>query len=279
MKKQPSGERRMRKKYYYIINDNLLKILKKYDLQPENENITALYSDAEYWEAIKSDFQSSNIDFLRVELEFTEAELAESSWLSMRSTWHWEYPQPKSRFKEFTYGNGNFCNTCGAIFTQQGMFKTRKAPSWRKSHFLQLNWVDDELFVKQETYDLLIKENFKQLDCLPVVHGKENETLDNIVQLKIDSMLEPGLMNDDTIEHICKTCNSKKHFMRGENKMVFKENIFRNVSGDIYKTSERFGSPDLHVAARIIVISNKLYSFIRNMQLDARLEFQPIDCI
>ncbi len=269
----------MQRRYCYILNENTVRILRKHSIQFEDGNIIALNDDAGYWESISMDFQSNNIKFIRVELEFTEDELNNSDWLRMRSSWHWEYPQPENTFKEFTYGKGNFCEKCGAKFSQVRPFKLKKAPSWQKKNFLQLNWVDDEIFVKRETYDLLLESGFKGLDYFPVVRGRENNIIDNIVQLKTENLLEPGLMNEEAVEHNCEVCHAKKFYLRGENKTIYSKESFGNGESDIYKSNERFGSPDLHIAARQIIVSNRFYKFMCDMRLDFQLEFQPVDCV
>ncbi len=83
---------------------------------------------------------------------FTRHELDAAEWLEMHALGHHGYPQPEDDFGYFdaSYDLSNFCRICGIGAVQNAPLRLRAEPKAPHSQFLQLNWVFDEFFIRNE---------------------------------------------------------------------------------------------------------------------------------
>ena len=92
---------------------------------------------------------------------------------------------------------------------QRAPFRFRAEPKTRRSHFLQLNWVFDELFVRPAVRDILEKAHVSGIAFGRVVLHKTGRPLESIVQLLVPTLLPPGLAVDGLQPVTCKPNNEE----------------------------------------------------------------------
>lgn len=94
---------------------------------------------------------------------------------------------------------------------QKEPFRIKAAPRWSKRAFLQLNWVPDELFVRGDIYESVIKP-FGILSN-PVIHHSSGKAFENIVQLMIDEEICVDLAGRrQTLSGNCKRTKAESQF-------------------------------------------------------------------
>jgi hypothetical protein len=120
------------------------------------------------------------------------------------------YPQPQDvyAYKKATYDLSNACRQCFAGAKQKAPFRMKKSPAWGRRSILQMNWVDDEVFVKPEVYDAIFRP--LGVGFWPVVLHKTGAALDNVVQLSIDSLADINV-DRTPVEHTCSQCGRKSY--------------------------------------------------------------------
>lgn len=218
-------------------------------------------------------------------LPFTEGvysrkEMEQAEWFVLRSKWRWEYPQPAGDggFYHITYSDKDYCKECGSGLVQIDSFRVKKTPNWKKKNFLMLNWIEDELFLSDNAKGILSNSNLKGFQFIDVVKPRIETKLEDFNQLKVNSILSPGIQDqDNTIREIikCKKCGIVKYALTGRG-LVYKKSIFQN-DVDIVNSFEVFGWG--HGAPRGIFVNQKFYQVIVNNGLEKNLEFVPIKLI
>ncbi|MEA5018045.1 MAG: hypothetical protein VB009_04945 [Erysipelotrichaceae bacterium] len=216
-----------------------------------------------------------------IDAVYTKAEFDKAKWLSIRSKFRFEYPQPEDDFtyKKYTYDNNNGCGSCGCGLVQKESFRVNKAPKWGKRHFLMLNWVEDELFVNTLAKDCINIKDIRGFRYLDVINHKKNTKFDDFYQMYVEKILDPGMTNlEQSVKLVrkCDTCNSVKYICTGRG-ISFKKEVFENIDTDIIKSYERFG--DGHMCASEIIVSKKLFDMIKSNNLDKDLVFEPITLV
>ena len=65
------------------------------------------------------------------ETKFSKSECAVAEWLTMRSQWHYDYPQPENQYTKVTYAEDSLCanRDCGIGLIQQDCFRLKKDPN------------------------------------------------------------------------------------------------------------------------------------------------------
>ena len=230
-----------------------------------------------HWSHISSHLESHHL-FCLSDTIFSKQELADAEWLSMRSKWHFGYPQPEDAFKyeAITYIKDRICKTCSRDLVQQDAFRLKKTPNWGKRHFGEVFWVEDEMFLRDEVVDIFKKENISGIFFGVVKNKTGKETLLNINQLIIPYILDEGIDEKQTLLKkisVCAQCGRKKYLHSGIGPLVFNKKVFVNAP-DIVKTGEVFG--DGHFASRYILIRQKVYQTIIKYHLERGLEFSPL---
>lgn len=115
------------------------------------------------------------------------------------------YPQPESNFAYITktYDTSNACKTCNIGLTQKDEFRFAKEPHAKNNQFLGLNWVFDQVFVRQLVKDVFEQENVSGIDfSRPVLH-KTSLPMDGIYQLRVNNLLTSGLLTENLNPEIC----------------------------------------------------------------------------
>lgn len=258
----------------YILNSNI---------QYKHGEILSVVDISEndpHWEELSRLLKLDNNTYLS-ETKFSKEELCSAEWLTVRSQWYYDYPQPEDhyRYTELTYSKEHSCSDCGMGLVQQDSFRFKRTPKWGKRNFCMTNWVYDELFVSPKAKELLESSDLKGVSFLNVLNKSGREVLADIYQMQIPYILRKALeTSSDRIKKIsnCPICDKRKFLSNGRGKFEFKKEIFLNAP-DFVKSAEQFGSG--LIASRLILVSQKAYRFIVENKLDSSLVFEPIDLV
>jgi hypothetical protein len=216
-----------------------------------------------------------------VDVIYTKEEFEKAQWYSMRSKFRFEYPQPDDSFsyKSQTYDNSQYCSDCGCGLKQKDSFRLNRDPQWGQRHFLMLNWVHDELFTSTIAKECLINERITGIKFMDVLNHKKNTTFDDIHQIYIDKILEPGLVDlEQSVKEVlgCSSCGKTKYIGSGRG-ITYRKDVFSGVNLDAVKSFETFG--DGLMCSRKIFVSKKLYQVLKNNKLDKDIAFAPIQFV
>ena len=214
-----------------------------------------------HWPELSRLLKLENNTYLS-EIKFSKEELLSAEWLTVRSQWHYDYPQPENGYKELTYSSKHYCPECGIGLVQQDSFRFKRTPKWGRRNFCMTNWVYDEFFVSPKAKELLESSGLNGFDFVGVLNKSGKENLLDIYQMQISNILPEGII--DTSEHIreilnCSVCQKRKLLRNRRSEFKFKKEIFENAI-DFVKSYERFGSE--LIASRLIFISQKAYRFL-----------------
>lgn len=242
--------------------------------------IAYLCEEDEWKEELYCILREENIISI-IDVIYTKEEFERAQWYSMRSKFRFEYPQPEddSSYEKLTYDNSKYCSGCGCGLKQKDSFRMNKAPQWGQRHFLMLNWIEDELFSNSIAKECLINEKISGIEFMDVVNHKKNTTFDDIHQIYIDKILEPGLVHlEQSVKEVlkCSRCGKTKYIGSGRG-FTYRKDAFEDVDLDVVKSFETFG--DGHMCARLIFVSKKLYQLLKNNKLDKDIAFEPIQLV
>lgn len=191
--------------------------------------------------------------------EFTREELREAPFVRHVGDWQEQYPEPKSGgYLEGTYDLANYCSYCGVGKRQKAPFRIKKEPNWKSRSFMQLHWVDDELFTRPQVW----KTFFQPLgiDSLPVLHHGTGKPLESVVQLLIPQTAPVDTSALEFFE-VCKICGAKKFLgpRRGFDPSITPPN------GHAFKSDVWWGGG--YHAYKTIYFSRELYGRIAEAKL------------
>lgn len=226
---------------------------------------------------------------------FTRKEIEEAEWLEARAKGHHGYPQPEEDFGyiEQTYDTAGYCPRCGIGGVQKGPFRLRAEPKIEHSHFLQLNWVLDELFIRPEVSSVMKETKITGISFVrPILHAS-NQPSQRIIQMKIDAVLPAGPdtsgmqsitctpgneESKDTVGRILKPrlmpyCHRIKYQRMKRGPFRFASNAFAGAP-DVVKSAEWFGSGAS--AHRLILVSRRFREMVSRMQWRG-ISFEPIE--
>lgn len=249
----------------------------------EGEDVAAIdiHSEDPHWPWI-TDYAATHNMVCLFDMEFTKKELREAEWLSVRTTWRYGYPEPSDdyKYKDITYTKDSYCNNCGTGLTQIDCFRIKKTPKWGQRHFYAPFWIEDEFFISETAKALLEHSNLNGITFLPVKNKKGTETLADVWQMVIPTVLEDGLIEDDSFLKkvtLCPCCGKKKYCKNGKAKVMYYKRIFQGAP-DFIKSGDCFGGMPKS-SCREIIISQKAYRFLVDNKLDKGLLFYPIALI
>jgi len=177
----------------------------------------------ERWHDIRKfiDNYSSDITDFQGGTCFTEAEIENADFFTLRPARTFGYPQPTDNFayQNITYDSTDACRECGAGFIQVSPFLIKRNPKWGRYNITQLGWVYDEYFVSASLKSQLEKETIK-FNFRPVYKYRKkftSEQLDDIFQLKITQSVDLDMSNETAAIELCDACKQKKynHHTRG----------------------------------------------------------------
>lgn len=187
--------------------------------------------------------------------KFAKEELEGAELLTLEPSWHWSYPQPEKDFAyvNITYDTTDYCLKCHLGGKQKAPFRVLRQPGWsNKRNILQLNWVFDEYFVTRKAYN----ELFEPLGIgnWEVVKHRDGSGLDDMVQLRIDTIASAPLNLEGVPSKVCDQCKriTFEPVMRGPSPS------FNGYPGDaiIMKSQEYFGG----APHREVIITRGLYT-------------------
>lgn len=255
--------------------------LKKNNIMFESDELVSVLNmteDDPWWNEVK-DFIGKELVTDLPETIFSTEELNRAEWLTMRSCWHYSYPQPEDRYKDVTYDSG-YCQKCGCGLVQKDAFRIKKAPNWGRRHVFQLNWVFDELFLSNTARGIFESADISGISFREVKNKSGEEIVSDVHQLVISHILPAGIVTkgkrsiDDVYD--CSSCKTKKYHPTGIGMLAFDRYIFDNAP-DIVKTGEEFGWGC--GADRIIIVNQKVYQIIKQNKMDRSLVFEPIELV
>ena len=217
-------------------------------------------------------------NFYISENKFSKEEFFSAEWLTVRSQWYYDYPQPENNYRRVTYMEEQLCSNkdCGMEEVQKDSFRFKRTPKWGKRNFCMTNWVYDELFISTRAKELMESSDLQGVSFLQVKNKNGSDTLADVFQMQIPYVLPEGiadLTNRITEVYDCPVCGRRKFLSNGKGQFVFKKEAFDNAP-DFVKSAERFGSG--LIASRLILVSQKAYRFITENKLDSSLVFEPI---
>jgi hypothetical protein len=229
----------------------------------------------------------------QVGTEFSKEEENNSDWF-MLSTGYFGYPQPEDTYFEMTYSIEDVCFQCKIGKKQINPFRFRSEPKAKHSQFLGLNWIFDEIFVREKVIEAFAKENLPGIRFSSPVFNKTQAPLETIKQLHVDTVLDPGLITDNLNFEICqkpidkkqiefykknnpdyldkKFCGQKKYNYPMRGAMTLKKELFKNKP-DFVRTFEWFGSGSS--SSRPILISKRVREIILKEKLRGAF-FRPV---
>ena len=219
--------------------------------------------------------------FCTTETIYSKKELSSAEWLHIWCSWRNGYPQPEKKFgyEETTYSKELYCDNCGCGLKQTGLFSIKKTPNWGKRHFMELNWIGDELFVSNHAKDILQSYSFSGMTFKHVASKNGVSICEDVNQIEIAHLLEWGIDEKETLFKKvadCPKCRKRKYVLSGRSPIAYQREVFLNAP-DIVKTKEFFG--DGQYAARLILVRQKVYQALIENQLDRNLIFEPIQLI
>jgi len=109
-------------------------------------------------------------------------------WFQIHARGHHGYPQPEDDYQVATYET--VCLRCGRHGPQLSPFRMRKRILAPNSHFIQLNWVFDVLFVHPDVVERMKYHGLRGFSVLPVLNTKGTEELPHRVQLLLDTVVD-----------------------------------------------------------------------------------------
>lgn len=211
-----------------------------------------------------------------IHTEYDQAEYDAASWYTLRSTWHWSYPQPEenSAYCDLVYNIP--CKTCRCEKEQKGLFRVRSAPKWGpKKYFAMLYWVEDELFASDKCVELLKRYQITGLEFLDVLHYKKSEKIPDLNQLKVTNTIPECIDKQGSgirsVNH-CPQCGSTLLLEDGR-PLLWDKKAFDGLQLDAYKTTDMFGE---RVGSHIILISKRFYSMLQAEKATRSLVIEPV---
>lgn len=188
---------------------------------------------------------------------FTEEELARARHLRLRGDWFVGYPEPSDTHAGWicaTYDDSVYCRECGMGLRQKAPFRFKREPPPTRKQVLQLFWVNDEFFVRPDTWEAVFKPF--GIEHRPVVKcsGKPLETF---VQLCIP---EPDGAELDMRGYPRERC-PKCLRVRYEPRAGWFAPLLKEVDLPLFKAKQYLGSG--HESYKAVIVSHDLFVALR----------------
>jgi hypothetical protein len=147
---------------------------------------------------------------------FTKVELDTAEWLQLNARGHHCYPQPEEDFgyQEVTYNVSNYCRHCGIGGVQEAPFRLRAEFKASHSQILQLNWVFDEFFLRDEAREGLRSAAITGIDYMAPLLHQSDRRVERVVQMFVRTKLPPALDPIGFQPVTCKPQNEEWHAMQ-----------------------------------------------------------------
>lgn len=214
---------------------------------------------------IKNFLDSKENKIIQCRVEYSKKELSEAKYLRLWLKRYSGYPQPegidtKNSYISYTYDITNFCTQCGAGLVQKDSFYVKKSSDLAKIKFGGLYWVYDTFFITNELRDMFINEKFSGIEFLPVKNITTKQIIDNIVQMKINTIF-PSKLNYEVEKLIdCKHCAQKRALKKSDSEIFSSNDVLKSLDNDFYLSQEFTG--DGLLCCRHVLISNRVYKFL-----------------
>lgn len=229
---------------------------------------------------------------------FTQVELDTAEWLQLWASGHHGYPQPEEDFgyQEVTYDLSDYCPHCGIGGVQKAPFHLRAEFKASHSQILQLNWVFDEFFLREEARDGLRSAAITGIDYMSPLLHKNGRQSERVAQMVVNTKLPPALDPIGFQPVTCKPQNEewhttprlrpseaekvlycgrvKYHYMH-KGPYRFDNNAFAGAP-DVVKSHEWFGRGAS--AHRLVIVSQRFRQAIVTAKWRG-VTFEPIELV
>lgn len=197
---------------------------------------------------------------------FDKNDIKKAEYLAVLPKWMNDYPQPEDDYLNISFDLSSYCSSCGIGKIQNQPLRIKREPNWGKKVVFSLNWIFDEIFIKKEYYDKILKP--LGIECREVIIDKKNIASESTVQLKLPDIEVPlRNINDYSFED-CASCGRRKYLPITKG---FFPTFESNLELPLFKTLEYFGSgaaADKRIIANATVkdqmINNKFNRFLSN---------------
>ncbi len=171
--------------------------------------------------------------------KFSEDDLSKVNLLVFNGVWANGYPMPDDDdgYKNITYNSNSYCQKCGGGLVQMQPFRLKKAPAWGDRELFSLNWIFDEIFVRKDFYENVLKSY--DIEARPVFLYKKEVTVEDTVQINIP-ITEDRLRLDSYSYIICDNCSRKRYDLISHG--FFPPFIKRTNKLHLFKSFEDFGT-------------------------------------
>lgn len=211
------------------------------------------------------------------------------------STCQFGYPQPEDDYAQQVYSFESACPTCEIGKEQLAEFRFNSDSAPKENDFTGLNWVFDQIFVRQRVKNILEEHHVSGIEFSQPLHHKKGEKIPQFYQLRINTILPPAIINNDLKMEICQYPKDKKiaafleangstlvkgpfcgrskfNFPQGQ-PFRFKKRAFEGQP-DFVRTNEWFGSGGS--ARRPILVSSRIKELIELNQFKGA-QFEPVE--
>ena len=120
------------------------------------------------------------------------------------------YPQPESKYEKITYSSADGCPTCSIGLKQISEFRFRGAPKPLKKQITGLNWVFDQVFVREIVKAVFEREQVTGLTFSTPLFHKNGLPIPEFYQLRVDTVIAPALLNTDLGTERCELPRDEK---------------------------------------------------------------------
>lgn len=205
---------------------------------------------------------------------YTDEELYSAEWLEIAPKLNSYYPEPQDTYEQTTYRSTSSCS-CKSGLVQVENFIIKHNVRKLKEHFLQLNWVFDEIFISQQLKSALSDSGLRGFDYRDVYCQKTKKNQTNILQLVIPTLLPPAFDFSKTsieMDTSCLICGTHRYFLAAGTNLFINAEAFNKVDVDIVKLCEFFGQGGIW--SHKILISHNFYKFLVENNFAAGLRYE-----
>ncbi len=257
----------------------LVDYIKKHNIEYEKKEdspfiIFHILKSSPHWESI-SKLVRLYSPLVHPKMIYTEEERLHAEWLQLWCVWHYDYPQPEDCYQNIIYDRTNYCEHCDIGVVQNELVRMKRTPKWGRRAIAMVNWMTDDLFVSEATKTKLEQSGLTGFSFLGVKNKSGKDFLDDFYQIKFEFELPPGLYEQSSAilgASVCPICGRTKYKPNREGQLMFHKEIFENAP-DIVRTSDHYG---WEAAGRWILVSQKMYRFIKEQKMGRSLEFEPV---
>jgi hypothetical protein len=258
-----------------------VKFLKNYNVKLKEEHSFFLVEFDDKLEGYQEivEFANKHNFCVTKEAKFNKHEMDIAEWFAIDCAWTNLYPYPLDEFEYLkqTYDLTNYCKGnepnyyCRLGKIQNHSFCVTKTPKWYSKNIMRLNLIMDELFVSSHCKEKLQESDLEGFTFEPVFI--KNKIATDMFQLKIKGKL-PKCLKAENFEEIftCPICKRSKYLLKSGFIKVEKS-AFEKADFDIIKTSEKIGQIG---ADSLIIISKKMYQFLKTENLSSGMKFIPL---